>query len=81
MKPLHASALITVTGGDLEADPEPPTERFIDRELGRIQQQELPFGSTRDDAVREWNQRNDDYQRTINNPGRYYYWLGKQPIG
>lgn len=80
MTPLHASDLIAVTGGELEADPQPQPERFIDRELSRIQR-EQPFGATRDDAVREWNQRMDDYNRTINNPGRYYDWLSKQPIG
>ena len=80
MTSLRACDLIAVSGGKAEAESPKAPERFMDRELGRIQR-ELPFGAGRGDAVREWNQRMDNYNSIIRNPGRYYHWLGKQPIG
>jgi hypothetical protein len=80
MTPLHPDDLIAVTGGKAITQSPSKPEGFMGRELGRIQH-ELPFGATRGDAVREWKGRLDNYNRTINNPGRYYHWLSKQPIG
>ena len=73
MKNIDSGDLTSVVGGKLEMGNEPKPEGFMNRELGRIQRT-LPFGSTRDDAVREWNgrmqqYRQDEYKR------QYKRWL------